>query len=111
MLIASASVSRIERLRESVLLRTLGASAKQIAAILNIEQALLGTMAAVTGTVLSFVVSWAIARFMFEIPWNPSWAAVPIAVASVAGLTVVFGALGRGDVVKRPPLEVLRAET
>lgn len=109
-LIASVSVSRLQRLRESVLLRTLGASAKQIAAILNIEQALLGTMAAVTGTVLSFVISWAIARFMFEIEWIPSWGAIPIAIISVAVLTVLFGSLGRGDAVRRPPLEVLRTE-
>ena len=109
-LIASVSVSRLQRLRESVLLRTLGASSKQIGAILNIEQALLGLMAAVTGTLMSFAVSWAVARFMFEIDWIPSWSAIPIAIASVTILTVLFGSLGRGGAVRRPPLEVLRAE-
>ncbi|HUF10611.1 MAG TPA: FtsX-like permease family protein [Rhodothermales bacterium] len=109
-LIASVSVSRLQRLRESVLLRTLGASAKQIGAILNIEQALLGMMAAITGTLLSFAVSWAIARFMFEIEWIPSWGAIPVAIVSVTTLTILFGTLGRGATVRRPPLEVLRNE-
>jgi putative ABC transport system permease protein len=109
-LIASVSVSRLQRLKESVLLRTLGASARQIAAILNIEQAFLGTMAAVAGTALSFVVSWAVAHFLFEIDWVADWTAVPIAVLSVALLTVLFGSLGRSGAVRRPPLEVLRSE-
>jgi len=109
-LIASVSISRLQRLRESVLLRTLGASARQIGAILNIEQAFLGTMAAITGTALSFVVSWAVARFMFEITWVPDWTAIPVAIISVAVLTVVFGSIGRRGAVRRPPLEVLRAE-
>ena len=32
------------------------------------------------------------------------------AIISVAALTVLFGSLGRGDAVRRPPLEVLRTE-
>jgi putative ABC transport system permease protein len=109
-LIASVTVNRYQRLKESILLRTLGASARQITAILNIENLLLGTMAGVTGTLLAVVVSWLVARFMFEIAYIPAWFAIPAAVLAVAGFTVLFVSLGSRGAVSRPPLEVLRAE-
>jgi putative ABC transport system permease protein len=110
-LIASVSASRYQRLRESMLLRTLGASAKQIVAILNIENIFLGSMAALTGSILAVLVSWLITKYMFEITYVPSWLAIPVAFVVVAGFTVLFGSMGSRGAVKKPPLAVLRAES
>jgi putative ABC transport system permease protein len=110
-LIASVTVNRYQRLKESILLRTLGASTKQIIAILNIENLLLGSMAGLTGTMLAVLVSWLVARFMFEIAYILAWFAIPVALLAVAGFTVLFGSIGSRGAVARPPLEVLRAES
>lgn len=110
-LIASVSASRYQRLRESMLLRTLGASAKQIIAILNIENVFLGSMAALTGSMLAVAVSWLVARFMFEIDYVPAWFAIPVAFVVVSAFTVLFGSMGSRGAVRKPPLAVLRSES
>ena len=52
-LIASVLISKYQRLQESVLLRTLGASRKQIFAITALEYFFLGALAAFTGILLA----------------------------------------------------------
>jgi putative ABC transport system permease protein len=110
-LIASVAASRYQRLRESILLRTLGASTKQIIAILNIENIFLGAMASLTGACLALVVSWLVARYMFEIPYIPAWYSIPVAFLVVTAFTTLFGSIGSRGAVRKPPLEVLRAES
>src|SRR5205814_3161849 len=63
---------RYQRLQESILLRTLGASRAQIWKILCTEYFLLGLFASVTGIVLSVGASWALAWFVFKLSYAPS---------------------------------------
>jgi putative ABC transport system permease protein len=65
-LIASVLISKYQRIQESVLLRTLGASRKQIFYITALEYFFLGALAAATGIMLSLVGSWMLAKFIFE---------------------------------------------
>ena len=65
-LVGAVISSRYQRIRESVLLRTLGASRLQIRKIMAIEYLFLGFFAAVTGLVLAIVSSWALSYFFFE---------------------------------------------
>ena len=57
---------RYQRIQESVLLRTLGASRQQIFRILLVEYLVLGLLAALTGTILAIGASWALAYFVFK---------------------------------------------
>src|SRR5258708_40159693 len=54
-LIASVLISKYQRMKESVLLRTLGAKRKQDFAITALEYWILGFLAALTGKLLAFV--------------------------------------------------------
>src|SRR5206468_8510099 len=63
---------RYQRLKESILLRTLGASRAQIWQILCAEYLLLGLIASATGVVLAIGASWALARFIFKLSYAPS---------------------------------------
>lgn len=101
-------VSRLERVEESVLLRTLGASRAQVGRILVAEYLLLGLIAAVVGAGLALVGAWALAALAFRVPFIPAWGAVAAAVLAVPALTVLVGLLGSRGVLARPPLEVLR---
>ena len=57
-LFSAVAATRRERLREGVLLKTLGATRRQIVRIMLAEYALLGTLGALTGVVLSTLAAW-----------------------------------------------------
>ena len=109
-LIASVMISRYQRMRESVLLRTLGADRRQVLAINGLEYLFLGTLAAFTGVLISMAGSWALARFVFETSFRPDLLAAFEAFAAVCALTVGIGLANSRFVVNRPPLVILREE-
>lgn len=109
-LIASVLISKYQRMQESVLLRTLGASRRQILIITALEYFFLGALAAATGILLSLVGSWALARYSFKTEFSPDWWPVAILFVSISLLTILIGIFNSRSVVNRPPLEVLRRE-
>jgi putative ABC transport system permease protein len=101
---------RYQRLQESILLRTLGASRVQIWKILCAEYFLLGLFASVTGIVLAVGASWGLARFVFKLDYAPSLWPLFVAAGAVSFLTVAVGLTASRGVGSAPPLEILRAE-
>ncbi len=109
-LISSVVLSKYQRVKESVLLRTLGANRNQILSINTVEYFLLGALASLTGIFLSFGISWLIAKYQFEIPFSPKMGPPFWVFLSITVLTVIIGLLNSRDVLNKPPLEVLRRE-
>jgi putative ABC transport system permease protein len=109
-LAGSAATSRFQRIREAVLLRTLGASKKQVIKIQVIEYVLLGVMASITGLILSLGASTLIAYFYFDIEFVPNFAIIGVEILILTALVLVIGLLNTRGVHNKPPLEVLRAE-
>ncbi len=101
---------RYQRLKESVLLRTLGASRRQIWEILGAEYLFLGLLASATGIVLALLASWALAVFTFKLAYAPSLWPVLFAAVAVSGLTLLVGLLTSYGVGSAPPLAILRDE-
>ena len=106
--VGAAATSRFQRLRESVLLRTLGARTSQVVRVLAVEYAVLGSLASVLGVVLAALAGWVLVKFFFELRFTlPS---IPL-LALALGTTVVTTAIGifaSWDLVRRSPLAVLR---
>ncbi len=109
-LIASVLISKYQRIRESVLLRTLGASRKQILVITALEYFFLGALAAGAGIVLALLASWALAKFSFKTSFTPEMLPVLFLFVLISSLTVLIGLFNSRGVLNRPPLEVLRTE-
>ena len=103
-------VSRYQRIEESVLLKTLGASKKQVFKIMLIEYLFLGVLATATGLVLAYGGSWALAAFVFDTPFVAAPLPLLAALFVVTGLTMGIGLFNSRGIYARPPLEVLRAE-
>jgi putative ABC transport system permease protein len=103
-------VSRYQRIEESVLLKTLGASRKQVVQIMLIEYLFLGVFATVTGLVLAYAASGALAVFVFETSLVLAPLPLVLSFVVVTALTVGIGLLNSRGIYARPPLEVLRAE-
>ncbi|WP_420148036.1 ABC transporter permease, partial [Spirosoma sp.] len=109
-LASSVVISKYQRLRESVLLRTLGASRTQILRITALEYGLLGLLASLSGILLSIVGTWALAQFVFEVPYQPNIVPLAVVTVVVTGLTILIGLFNSREVLVRPPLDVLRSE-
>ena len=109
-LISSVALSKYQRVQESVLLRTIGASRRQILAINAIEYIMLGAMAVLTGIVFSFGGTWLLAKFVFNIPYVVSWLPSLYIFLGITILTLVIGLFNSREVLSKPPLEVLRNE-
>jgi len=107
-LISSLFLSKFQRIRESVLLRTLGAVEKKIYRINAVEYAALGSLSALTGILLSIAGSYLLAKFVFELDFNLNWLPIIGIFIFIVVLTVAIGLWNSRDVVKRSPLEVLR---
>lgn len=107
---SSVVISRYQRIQESVLLRTLGASRRQILRITAIEYLLLGILAALSGIILSLFGTWGLAYFVFKAPFTPNFLPLLVIVGIVTLLTMLIGLFNSREVVVRPPLEVLRGE-
>jgi putative ABC transport system permease protein len=99
---------RDQRVRESVLLRTLGASERQVRLILLVEYATLGALSALSGSALAIGAQMAMARWIFHSPPGLDWTWIgtaffgAVAASSLSGL-----ALSRG-ICKHSPLLLLR---
>lgn len=102
-------VSRYERIEESVLLKTLGASRRQVFKIMLIEYLFLGVFATLTGLMLSVIGSWALMHFVFEANFEIAPAMMLLSIIIVTALTMGIGLFNSRGVYNRPPLEVLRA--
>ena len=109
-LIASVLISKYQRIQESVLLRTLGSSKKQIFAITALEYFFLGALAAVTGIFLAVIGSWMLAHYIFETRFSPPYIPAIILFLIVCSVTIFIGVLNNRFIVRKPPLEILRQE-
>jgi putative ABC transport system permease protein len=109
-LISSVLISQFQRIREMVLLRTLGAIRRQVRTILVLEYFFLGSLAAVVGILLSLGFGWALAEFLFDGPLTVHWLPLLGIFVFVCGATVGIGLVGSRGVLNSPPLEVVRRE-
>ena len=102
--------SKFVRIKENVLLRTIGARTKLITQFTLIEYAYLGIFSALTGISLSLIGGWALCRFFFEVQLGVSWVDLVFVGLSITLLTVVIGWYNSREVINTPPLQVLRRE-
>jgi len=107
-LFSAVSATRRERIREGVLLKTLGATRGQIARILLAEYSLLGLMGGLTGMLLSLAGGWAVVRYIFKTPFAPAFVPVAGIAAAIVGLTLLIGLLAGRDVFRETPVTALR---
>jgi putative ABC transport system permease protein len=107
-LFSAVAATRRERVREGVLLKTLGATQGQIRRILFSEYALLGVLGSLTGMVLSFGGAWALLRFVFHRPFTPATGPAFLIAAAMVLLTVSIGVLSGRDVFRTTPMAALR---
>jgi putative ABC transport system permease protein len=109
-LMGAVAAGRYQRVREAALLKTLGATRGQILRILFAEYLSLGALSVVTAVALSSLAGWALLRFLFEARFTWPGASLGLLALGVLAMTVTVGLWNSREVLKKPPLAVLRAE-
>lgn len=110
-LASSIAISRKQRTKESVLLRTLGAGKSQVGTIQTIEYGLLGLLSSLTGLLLAFAASWGLAYFYFDLTFVPDLLTLSLITGSIILSAIIIGWSGSRHIFKHSPLEILRLET
>jgi len=110
-LIGAVTTARLQRLREGVLLKTLGATRRQVLRILVAEYVALGLLAASVAIVLSAAAGWALAKWVFDARYDLPLGSLTGLTALLVLLTLLVGLWSSAEVLKRPPLAVLRSDT
>ncbi len=103
--------SKFVRMKENVLLRTIGARTRQITTITIIEYAWLGLFSAVTGLLLSIGSGFLLTKYFFEMEFAFDVIEIAVIGFGVILLTVLIGWWNSREVINTPPLQVLRKET
>ncbi len=107
---SALAASRYQRLAESVILRTLGATRGVVARIFAVEYACLGAAAGLGGTVLATVLAWIVLEWVLEVPWTFEPGILAAGVGLTTALALGVGFLATFRLLGQKPLAVLRRE-
>ncbi len=107
---AALAATRYRRLYESVILKALGATRGLIARAFAMEYVLLGAVAGLIGLTLGSVLSWAVLRFLFDLPWSIHPQVLGIGLLLTMLLTLIVGFASTYRILGQRPLAVLRHE-
>ncbi len=107
-LFSAVSATRRQRLREGVLLKTLGATRQQIGRIMLSEYALLGGLGALAGVLLSTVGAWALTHWIFKSVFIPVVLPMVLVGLGMMALSITIGLLTGREVFAETPMAALR---
>ena len=107
-LLAAVQSSQAERIRESALLRALGASHEQVRHAVIAEFTILGGIAGLLAAIFASVIAWSLSRFVFELPYHFNlWLWIFAVVGGAVGISIA-GYLATRKVLHTPPVVALR---
>ncbi len=109
-LVGSIALTKSQRIYENAILKTLGAKRLTLATILFAEYGLLGLLAGIIGAVFGTALSFAVAKYIFNIEWEFDFVLTILGVLITAALVTAVGAIASFDVLFRKPLATLRSQ-
>ena len=110
MILASSIASaRFRRMREAVVLKTLGATRGRIVRTYSVEFSVLGVLAGTVGAVFANVLVRVLLRRL-QVGYHVDWAAAAVALLGTALLATATGWIASYRMLGLRPLEVLREE-
>ncbi len=109
-LAASVAGTRFRRVREVVILKTLGATKHAAGRIFSVEFLTLGIVAGIMGALLASVFSSLVLKKLLDASYTFDWKTTLVAVVLTALLAQTSGWLASFRILRQKPLEVLRDE-
>jgi putative ABC transport system permease protein len=99
-----------QRVRDAVVLKTVGATRAQIRAAWLVEYALVGVVAGALAALAGAVAAWAVVRFVMRADWVLLPGTLALTVVGCAALTLACGQVGTALALRARPGPLLRNE-
>jgi putative ABC transport system permease protein len=109
-LASSVAGTRFRRIREVVILKTLGATRVRIAKIFSIEFLVIGTVAGLMGGLLAGGFAWLVLNRLLKADARPDVVPMLVSIAATALLAIATGWAASYRTLGQKPLEILRDE-
>ena len=109
-LASSVAGTRFRRIREVVILKTLGATRGRIAKIFSVEFFVIGTVAGLMGGLLAGGFAWAALNRLLNAETPPDILPVFVSIGGTAAIAIATGWLASFRTLGQKPLEILRDE-
>ena len=109
-LIATVQSSRRERMRESALLKAIGASYRTLYAGLVSEFVMLGAIAGLIAAIIAGAIGWGVSDVLFELNYRPPLNLPLVGVLCGAVGIGICGVLVTRRVLKRSPMSLLSGD-
>jgi putative ABC transport system permease protein len=107
-LASSVATTRYQRIREAVLLKTLGATRGTVAKIHAAEFLIIGAVAGTIGCLLAAAAADYLLGRLLDTEFQFQWLPMAVGTAATAGLSIATGWLVSRGVLNHKPLEILR---
>ncbi len=108
-LASSVASTRYRRIREVVVLKTIGATRGRIATVFSVEFIVLGLLSGVVGVIFANLLTKALLHRL-DVPFHLDWLAGLVALVSSAVLATATGWVASARILGQKPLQVLREE-
>jgi len=109
-LVGAVLAGQQRRIRQAVVLKTLGATRRQIRAAWMVEFGLLGAAAGVLAGAVGTGASWAVTRFVMDTDWAFLPGTLVLTVLGCILMMLVFGFLGTEAALRAKAAPLLRNE-
>ncbi|MBY0423008.1 MAG: ABC transporter permease [Parvularculaceae bacterium] len=107
-LLGAIAAAFARKLKDAMIMKTVGASRARILAAEAIEYAALGLFPAIAATLLGAAIAWVVVARQMEMDWFAPWGVVFAIVAGAAGVTLALGLLSARIALATRPNAVLR---
>ncbi|ANY19767.1 macrolide transporter ATP-binding /permease protein [Tsuneonella dongtanensis] len=108
-LLGAIAAARAQRMYDTVVLRVLGASRRQVLVLALAEYGALAAVLAGVALAIGLGAAWFVVTQMFEFEWLPAWPAVFGVLGAGLALVVAFAMVGALPLLRAKPAQALRA--
>jgi putative ABC transport system permease protein len=107
-LVGALAAAREARSYDSVILKTLGATRRQLLGVQALEYAVVAAVVLVLSCALGLLAAWFVIVQLFEFTWAPDFVAVAAVLGAGAALTLGIALLGAIPLLRTRPAQALR---
>lgn len=108
-LIGAIAAARAARTYDTVVLRVLGASRRQVLLMQLVEYGLLAAALAAVAFALGSALAWLVIVQLFEFDWLPDWGAMLAVLGAGLAVVLIFALAGSLPLLRAKPAQALRA--